>query len=151
VSNLSKKLVNPFSLSTTAYLWWNPHHLVNNTPSIKSYTTYRTWGIMHIAARTCLNCVLRVSPWGSWSRRGHNHLRRITPLVCFRSKTLTKKPIAVYMISFPNPVLGLRFLVVNVVMHCGPQARVVLVASPVYRHGLLRWLAQGCPYGNGTR
>jgi hypothetical protein len=44
---------------------------------------------MPIAVRTCLNFVPHVSPSGSRSRRGHNHLPRVTPLVGCWFKTLT--------------------------------------------------------------
>jgi hypothetical protein len=36
------------------------------------------------------------------------------------------------MISFPNLVLVPSCLMVHDVLHCGPQARVVPVASPLY-------------------
>jgi hypothetical protein len=54
----------------------------------------------------------------------------------------------VYMISFPNLVLVMCCLVVHTILHRGLQARVVLVASHVYRHDPPQWWAQGCLYDN---
>jgi hypothetical protein len=46
-------------------------------------------GITHLAARTSLSCVPRVSPSSYQSRRGHIHLPWVLPLVGCRSKTPT--------------------------------------------------------------